>query len=180
MESKIVYFEQPGPENTAAVFDLVDEAMAEEGITKVLVASTRGDTARYAMDRYRGKGVRLIILPHQYGTREEQRFPRELVERAEREGHVVHFGTMLFAMGRLFGFSAGGAVADFLRVFCQGFKVCVELVLMVGDAGLVALGEKVVVVSGTGRGADTAMIATGADTCHLKQMHVSRILCKPL
>ena len=180
MESRITYFENPGPENTEAVFDLVDRAMEEEGIAKVVLASTRGGTAEYAMDRYKDKVVRLVILPHQYGTSEQQRFPNELVERARQEGHAVHFGTMPFAMSRLFGFSVGSAVADFLRVFCQGFKVCVELVLIAGDAGLVDVGEKVIVVSGSGRGADTAMIATGATTWHLKQLHVSRILCKPL
>lgn len=180
MESTITYFEEAGEQNTERVFDLVDRAMQEEGITKVVLASTRGGTAVHAMDRYKGRDVRLIILPHQYGTRAEQRFPDELVERARREGHVVHFGTMLFAMGRLFGFSVGSAVQDFLRVFCQGFKVCVELVLIAGDAGLVGVGEKVIVVAGTGRGADTAMVATGATTCNLKDLHVSRILCKPL
>jgi hypothetical protein len=124
--------------------------------------------------------VQLIIVPHQYGTRDEQRFPQELVQRAEAEGHKVHFGTMLFNMSRLFGFSVGSAVADFLRVFSQGFKVCVELVLSTTDAGLVDAGEKVVVVAGSGRGADTAMVAIASDSWHLKQLHVSRILCKPL
>ena len=29
MEEKVVYFEQPGQDNTAAVFDIVDRAMSE-------------------------------------------------------------------------------------------------------------------------------------------------------
>ena len=180
MESRIVYFEKPGEENTPAVFDLVDRALEEESINKVILASTRGGTARYAMDRFKGRGVRLVILPHQYGTSPEQRFPDELLERARQEGHAVHFATMPFAMRRLFGFSVGTAVADFLRTFCEGFKVCIELVLIAGDAGLLGVGEKAVVVAGTGRGADTAMVATGATTWNLKDLHVSRILCKPL
>ena len=180
MESSITYFESPGNENTEKVFDLVDEALKQEGISKVVVASTRGDTARYVMDRYQGRNVRLIIVPHQYGSREEQRFPAELVERARQEGHVVHFGTMLFDMAKLFGFSVGSTVATFLRMFSQGFKVCIELVLSASDAGLIDAGEKVVVVAGTSRGADTAMVATGANTWNPKRLHMSRILCKPL
>ena len=180
MEARITYFEKPGEDNTAAVFDLVDQVLEEEGIKKVVLASTRGGTARFAMDHYAGKGTRLVILPHQYGTAPEQRFPDELLERAKAEGHAVHFGTMPFAMARLFGFSVGSAVADFLRVFSQGFKVGVEILLIATDAGLVQTGEKVVVVAGTGRGADTALVATGATTWNLKEMHVSRILCKPL
>ena len=180
MEGKIVYFERSGEENTGAVFDLVDEAMAQTGIKKVVVASTRGGTARHAMDRYKGKGVRLIIVPHQYGSRPEQRFPEELVGRARAEGHEVLFSTMVLSMDALLGPSAGSRMSDSLRVFCQGFKVCVEILLMAGDAGLVGAGEQVIAVAGTGRGADTAMIATGSTTRDLKALHVSQILCKPL
>ena len=180
MESKIVYFEKPGPEQTAATFDAVDRALSELDIRKVVLASTRGDTARYAMDRYKGQDVRLIIVPHQYGFGPGQRFPPELVERARQEGHEVHFGTMLFHQEKLFGEGPAQWVANFLRAFCQGVKVCVEILLMAGNAGLVEVGEQVVGVSGTGRGADTALIMTGATSTTLKSMHISRILCKPL
>jgi hypothetical protein len=71
-------------------------------------------------------------------------------------------------------------VADFLRFFCQGVKVCVEILLMAGNAGLVEAGEEVVVVAGTGRGADTALVMRGATSTEPKGMRVSRILCKPL
>ena len=180
MEDKIVYFEKPGQENTAATFDAVDRALSELGIRKVILASTRGDTARYAMDRYKGQDVRLIIVPHQYGFGPGQRFPPELVERARQEGHEVYFGTMLFHQEKLFGEGPAQWVANFLRAFCQGVKVCVEILLMAGNAGLVEVGEQVVSVSGTSRGADTALVMTGATSTTLKSMHISRILCKPL
>jgi hypothetical protein len=180
MEGKIVYFEKPGQENTAALFDVVDRALSELGIRVIVLASTRGDTARYAMDRYEGQDVRLVIVPHQYGFGPGQRFPRELVERAQGEGHQVYFGTMLFHQEKLFGPGPAQWVASFLRAFCQGVKVCVEIRLMAGNAGLVSEGEEVVVVAGTGRGADTALVMTGATSGNLKAMHISRILCKPL
>ncbi len=83
METRITYFEAPGEANTAAVFDLVDRALAETGIRKIVLASTTGTTARYAMDHYRGRDVRLVVVPHQYGfSPTRQRFQRELVERA--------------------------------------------------------------------------------------------------
>ena len=180
MEERIVYFEEAGTENTAAVFDVVDRALDELGIHKIVLASTRGDTARYAMDRYHGRDVRLIVVPHQYGFGPGQRFPPELVERARAEGHTVYFGTMLFHQEKLFGTTIGKTVADFLRFFCQGVKVCVEILLMAGNAGLVEAGEVVVVVAGTGRGADTALVMRGATSTEPKGMRVSRILCKPL
>jgi hypothetical protein len=180
MAEQIIYFQQPGQENTAAVFEIVDRALSELDIHKVILASTRGDTASFAMDRYRGRDVRLIVVPHQYGFGPGQRFPPELVERARQEGHVVYFGTMLFHQEKAFGEGPAQWVAGFLRAFCQGVKVCVEILLMAGNAGLVAEGEQVVVVAGTGRGADTALVMTGATSGNLKAMHVSRVLCKPL
>jgi hypothetical protein len=180
VEEQIVYFEASGQDNTSAVFDAVDRALSETGIRKVVLASTRGDTARYALDRYAGQELRLVIVPHQYGFGPGQRFPQDLVARAREEGHRVYFGTMLFHQETLFGEGPAQRVADFLRIFCQGVKVCVEILLMAGNAGLVSEGEPVVVVAGTGRGADTAMIMTGATTRNLKALHVSRILCKPL
>jgi hypothetical protein len=71
-------------------------------------------------------------------------------------------------------------VANVLRFFCEGIKVCVEILLMAANGGLVAAGEQVVVVAGTGRGADTALIMTGGTTRDPKQVHISQILCKPL
>jgi len=158
VQDRITYFDQPGPDNTPAVFDAVDRALSELGIAKIVLASTRGDTARYAMDRYRGRDVRLVIVPHQYGFGPGQRFPPELVARAQEEGHTVYFGTMLFHQEKLFGVGTPKWVADFLRAFCQGVKVCVEILLMAGNAGLVEPGEQVVVIAGTGRGADTALV----------------------
>jgi len=181
MEKQIVYFETPGPDNTPAVFDVVDKALAETGVKKIVLASTTGSTARYAMDRYKGSGIRLIIVPHQYGfAASGQRFPQELVERARSEGHEVHFGTMLFHTDKLFGQGVPQWVADFLRMFCQGVKVCVEILFMAGNAGLVTAGEQVIVIAGSGRGADTALLMTGATSMDPKQAHISQILCKPL
>jgi hypothetical protein len=180
MNDQIVYFDTPGAENTEACFETVDRALSELGINKVVLASTRGDTARYAMDHYQEQRVRLIVVPHQYGFGPGQRFPPELVERAEQAGHAVLFSTMLFHQEKTWGEGPAQAVANFLRLFCQGVKVCVEILFMAGNAGLVEQGEQVVVVSGTGRGADTALVMTGGTTTNLKGAHISRILCKPL
>ena len=182
MKSEITYFESSGQEHTAATFETVDAAMAERPIAKIVLASTRGDTAVYAMDHYKGQDVQLIIVPHQYGfgPTGEQRFPQELVERAQAEGHIVYFGTMLFHQEKTWGTGAPQAVANALRYFCQGVKVCVEILLMAANGGLVAAGEEVAVVAGTGRGADTALIMTGGTTADPKGVHISRILCKPL
>ena len=71
-------------------------------------------------------------------------------------------------------------MATLLRTFCQGMKVCVEIILMTVDGGHVAIGEKVIAVTGTGRGADTAVVAVAAPSNQLHDLHITEIICKPL
>ncbi len=59
-------------------------------------------------------------------------------------------------------------------------KVCVELIFMAVDGGCVDPGEEVVVVAGTGWGADTAVVAIAAPSTKLPELHITEIICKPL
>lgn len=180
MERTIVYFEHGGKGNTQETLRLAAERAAQGGIGKVVLASTTGDTARLAAERFAGTGVQLIVIPHQYGFIQAQRFPPELVRELQEQGHRVHFGTMLFHTESLYGSDVPETMAILLRTICQGMKVCVEVVLMAADAGLLAEGEEVVVVSGTARGADTAVVALAAPSTKLHELHITEILCKPL
>ena len=51
---------------------------------------------------------------------------------------------------------------------------------MTVDGGHVAIGEKVIAVTGTGRGADTAVVAVSAPSTRLSDLHITEIICKPL
>lgn len=183
MESKIVYFEDMGQENTEATFRLVEERLKALGIKKLVLASTTGATARKALEFFKesGSGVKLIVIPHQHDFRREKNaFPDELVKTLRAAGHEVHFGTMLFHTDRLYESTTPTLMADLLRCFCQGVKVCFEIVLMATDAGLVASGEKVIAIAGTGRGSDTALVMQAASSQHLRRLKVNEIICKPL
>jgi uncharacterized protein len=182
LEEKIVYFERPGKENTEETLKLALERAKARGIKKIVLASTWGDTAKLAAERWAKSGIKMIVVPHQYGfiSGPEQRFPAQLKADLEKQGHEVHFGTMLFHTENMMGSNVSRAMANLLRCFCQGMKVCVEIVLMAADAGKVAEGENVVVVSGTGRGADTSVVAIAASSFHIGEMHITEIICKPL
>lgn len=180
LEEKIVYFEAPGRRNTEETLRLVAERAKARGINKIVLASTRGDTARLAAERYADSGIKMVVVPHQYGFRQEQPFSPELVSELEQQGHCVHFGTMLFHTDGLYGTRAPRAMATLLRTFCQGMKVCVETILMAVDGGRVATGENVIAVTGTGRGADTAVVAIAAPSTNLSELHITEIICKPL
>lgn len=181
MESKVVYFEDIKPENTEAVFRLVQERLKGSGIKKLVIASTTGSTAKLAMDFFKDSGVKLIIVPHQFDFhRDTNAFPQELVKTLRESGHEIHFGTMLFHTDDFYGSNNGTIMANLLRCFCQGVKVCFEIVLMATDGGHIASGEKVIAIAGTGRGSDTALVMQAASTQHMRNLRVSEIICKPL
>lgn len=180
MDAKITYFEEVGPANTDAVLALVKQRAQELGIKRVVIASTTGATARQAAQAFAGTEVKLVIIPHQWRWREERQFDRSLVPELERAGHRVYWSTMLFHTEELYGNNAGAALANMLRTFGQGMKVCLEMLLMACNGGQIDIGERVIVAAGTGRGADTAVVATADTSNRIKEVRIHEILCKPL
>ena len=180
MEEKIVYFEEPGADNTDKTLNVAIERAKDRGINKIVLASTTGETARLAAKRLAGTGITMVVIPHQYGFGKGQRFPLELVKTLEKQGHSVHFATHLFHTENLYGLATPRAMAVLLRTFSQGIKVCYEIVMMGVDGGHVAVGEKVIVIAGSGGGADTAIIALAASSRDLPNLHITEIICKPL
>ena len=65
--------------------------------------------------------------------------------------------------------------------FSEGVKVCIEISSTVVDAGLIPdINRDIIVVGGTGRGADTVCLIKPAPTSDFKNLRVKAILCKPL
>ena len=54
MESRIVYFDKPGKLNTSMVLSLAKEAALTKRIRKVVLASTRGNTAMEFAEAFAG------------------------------------------------------------------------------------------------------------------------------
>jgi hypothetical protein len=180
MESKTVYFESIGLENTEVAFGLARDRARELGIKKLVLASTTGATAKQALEFFKGEDFRLVVVPHQHDfIRKENAFPKELVSELREAGHDVHFGTMLFHTEGLYGTSRPTLMANVLRCFSQGVKVCFEIVLMATDAGLLDRGERVIALAGTGRGSDTALVMQATSSQHLENLRVNELLCKP-
>ena len=181
MEENITYFEEEGQVNTAEVLALVKEKAQALGIKKIVLASTRGETARAAAGIFKESGIKLIVIPWQHGfLTDANPFPGELVKELESMGHLVHFGTMLFHTEKLYGSKTPQLMANLLRIFGQGTKVCVEITMMACDGGCIETGEKVIALAGTGSGADTAMVLTAAPSTKMIQLRVHKIICKPL
>ncbi|GAI93587.1 unnamed protein product, partial [marine sediment metagenome] len=106
--------------------------------------------------------------------------PQELVNELREKKHLIHFGTMLFHTDDLYGSNAPKALANVLRVFGQGMKVCVEITMMACDGGCIKMGDKVIVIAGTGSGADFAVVATAAPSNMVTSLRINEIICKPI
>jgi len=178
MEEKITYFEAKGEANTGDVLKLVKERAQARGIKKVVLASTRGETAKAAMEAL--EGLELVVVPWQYGFADEHPFPKELVDEIRAKGHHVHFGTMLFHTDQLYGSKTPEVMGNLLRIFGQGMKVCVEITMMACDGGCVEAKEKVIAIAGTASGADTAIVVSAAPSTKMPKMKIHEIICKPL
>jgi len=185
MESKTVYFDRPGQENTEEVFRVARQRAEELGIKTVVVASTRGETAVKAMEAFHG--FRVICVTHSHGFREAntQTFTEENRRIVESKGGIILTATHIFAgisraVRNTFNtYIIGDIVASVLRVLGEGMKGVCEIAMMAADAGLVRTDEEIVVIAGTGKGADTAVVLTPVNSQNFFDLKVKEILCKP-
>ncbi len=185
VEAKAVYFERPGPENTARTLRLARKRAQELGIKTVLVASTQGETGVKACQML--KGLKVIVVTHVTGFKEPntQELLPENRERILKLGGAVFTATHAFGgvgravRRRLNTYQTEEIIAHALRIFGQGVKVGCEMALMAADAGLVRTDEEIITVAGTDRGADTAVVLRPAHAQDFFSLRVNEIICKP-
>jgi hypothetical protein len=195
METKTVYFEKPGKENTDIVLALVNKRAKELGIKTILVASTTGFAAVKAVEAL--KGLRVVIISHSAGSREPntQELTDENRKIIESKGGIIHTATHVFSgtnrafhQGGMFPnippphYVPGDLIATTLRMFGHGMKVACEISAMAADAGLVRVDEEVIAIGGTGsggRGSDTAIVVQPANGHRIFDLKVKEIICKP-
>ncbi|OAG28029.1 pyruvate kinase alpha/beta domain-containing protein [Thermodesulfatator autotrophicus] len=179
------YFEKAGRHNTDEALKIAFKAFQERNIKHVIVASTFGDTGLKAAELFFGQGANLIVVTHNVGFREPGKIEitPEMRAKIEALGAKVCTGTMVLrsigtAIRELQQYSQQDLIANTLRLFGQGIKVCVEIAMMACDAGLVPP-EDVITVAGTARGADTVAIVKAMPSNKLFNLKVREILAKP-
>jgi hypothetical protein len=182
----MMYFDKAGEHNTGDALRIAVEEAEKRGISHMVVASTWGDTGLQAAKLLQGKGITLIVVSHNTGFAQEgeQEFDKNKRSQIEKLGGTVYTGTMILrnlgtAIRTLQSYSQQDLVAHTLRMLGQGMKVCVEIVAMAADAGLIPC-EDVIAVAGTGRGADTVALIRANSSNNFFQIKVREILVKPL
>ncbi len=181
-----VYFEKPGEENSAAALEVALKYL-EEGKKHFVVATTRGKSGVRFAEALRGKKANLVCVTHSAGFRE----PSELELDAEARVKIEALGGKILTatilthsieaslMAKHQGIYPTYLIAQTLRLFSQGVKVAVEIVMEACDAGLVPESEEVVAVAGTGWGSDTVCLIRSAASKRFLELRVLEIAAKP-
>jgi hypothetical protein len=189
VERPTFYFRKKGPTNTDKTLEIALSFCNDQGIGKIVVASSTGETALKCHAQV-APSMELEIIAVTYGAGSKYRDGVEMFNK-NRESllmkgiQVVRGIHALSGVERTFeyryknGFIPLNLVADTLRMFSQGMKVCVEVVIMAAEAGYISPDEDVVAVGGTGTGADTAVLIRSGYAASLFDTRIKAVLCIP-
>lgn len=187
MEKRVWYFEKAGRENTEACLQVVRGAVEDKRFRHLVIASTVGDTGVMFSEALKGSGLHIVVVTHSAGFKA----PNTLEMSEETRGRIVQAGARVYTgtmvthsletafAAKFNGTSPSLIVAQALRRFGEGSKVCCEIVMMAVDAGLIPEGEEILAVAGTARGADTVLVVRSAASKRFLELKVLEILAKP-
>ena len=153
----------------------------ENNIKNIVVATTTGGNLTYLEDE---KDLHIVGVTNAYDQGQNQ-MREEVRKHFEEAGmDIVTAGHALSGAERCFSTYFGGygpteIVANTLRMFSQGVKVCVEVSTMALDAGKIPYQEKIVAIAGSGRGADTVVLLTPSYTKSILDTKVHKIIEMP-
>jgi hypothetical protein len=187
IEERVFYFAKKGSVNTDRALDIALTCCEEKGIRKIVVASSTGKTALRLHEKAK-PSVQIIAVTYGAGSKyreEVEAFNRNRETLAKKGVQIVRGLQALSATERAFENKYKSAllplniVADTLRMFSQGMKVCLEAAVMAAEAGFITPDEEVVAVGGSGTGADTAVILKPAYAAGMFDTRFKAVLCMP-
>jgi len=137
----------------------------ELGIEHFVVASSTGLVARMASAELAGRTAVVVGEDRSW-------YDKALLEELQSKKVPVLFS-------REIPYSYPSDVQTALRRFCEGAKVCPEVVMLAADNDAVPAGREVMAMAGTGSGADTAMVIVSARSKDFGQLRIRELVCKP-
>ncbi|MDK2791013.1 MAG: uncharacterized protein PWP15_1522 [Methanothermococcus sp.] len=183
------YFEYPGVENTEETLKLAVERAKEGEIKDIVVASSYGETAKKLLDIVEKENLDLnviVVTYHQGFHGEDVKSLDEDTARALKErGAKIYMGTHALSgvergiSRKLGGYGPVEVIADTLRTFGHGLKVCYEITVMAADGGLISTKKEVIAIGGRSRGADTAVVIKPANMNNFFDIELKEIICMP-
>jgi len=174
---KIIYFHAPGPQNTTTVIDAVKDRVKEGDVGYVVVASITGETALNVAQSLKDAKASVICISgcpswQTYGEQYPKMKKHPFIDSKTRK-QLEELGVRIvdtvpsslsdsieYGLARYGFIPASWAVVEtLLAIGGYGFKTAVETVLMATDCGAIPPFATVISIAGTGRGADTAIVA---------------------
>jgi len=187
LEKTITYFEKGGAKNTNRTLYAARKRAKELRIKDVVVASTHGGTALKAVEVFKDLEINLIAVSISEAFQKEG-WVMTKAEKKKLSDNGVKVLTSVHALGdgvaaalteEFGGRSIEEVVRETLYRFSQGMKVCIEIVLMATDAGLIATNKEVMAIGGTGEGADTCIVVKPAYAKEFLKLEIREIVAKP-
>jgi len=189
---EIVYFEDTAKwrQNTAQVVEVVGGYLKSHRVRHVVMATNTGYVGAQfaplaqAHPKVSFAGVKMApAVDKMYDVKWSARYGKAM----EKAGVKLVCGTHALTGGvdrairrKFEGYPPSAVMAETLYLFSQGMKVCVEIIAMACDAGVLPEGVQVVSCAGTGNGSDTVIAATSAASANLFDLDIHRILAMPL
>ncbi|MHA1340478.1 MAG: pyruvate kinase alpha/beta domain-containing protein [Promethearchaeota archaeon] len=186
---EFAYFEKTGKKNTEDALKLAKKNAEILKIKNIVIASTTGDTALKSLGFFDPKDYNIVVVSHNFGFKDNvpQEMSEEIMNKLSENGVRIVTGTLAYSgveSALKNEYNHYDFVALFSRLirtlFCDGVKVCHEIVLMATDAGTIPIGEDVISIAGTGRGADTVCLIKSASSRSFHKARIKAILAKPL
>ena len=186
-ERRIFYFDSKGPINTDKTLEIALDCCKERQIQKVVVASSTGETA-LKLHAIAPAEAGIIAVTYSAGSRFSEEVQQFLENRDEimskgitivRGMHALSATEKAFQNQYKTSMMPLNIVADSLRMFCHGVKVCVEIAIMAAEAGHISPDQEVVAVAGSHRGADTAVVLKPAYAANMFETRIKILLCMP-
>jgi hypothetical protein len=184
----VVWLENTGEKWADEVLRVVEERLDDGDIGHVVIATTSGNTGARFTEALRGRDVDVVCVTHHVGFKggdENQLEPKHARAIREGGGKILTTSHALSGVARSISKGFGGTtpvevIAQTLRLFGQGTKVCVEIAVMAADAGLIPTDRDVICVGGTGCGADTAVVLRPAHANSFFDLRIRETLCRPI
>lgn len=179
-------FDSVGKQNTENTLKLAVEAARAKEIGTIVIASNTGASVEELL-KLDVAGLKIVCVTHVNGFREPgvMEMPEDKIAELKSRGVVVVTTThALSGAERGISKKFGGVypveiMAQTLRMFGQGTKVCVEIAVMALDCAQIEYMKPVVAIAGSGTGQDTALIISPAHAANIMDCKINEIICKP-
>lgn len=179
-----MYFDKIGKVNSKETVSLALQVAKEKNIKHIVVASSKGDTAKLLQNT---SGINIVCVTHANGypipgkNEMSEEVRNELLDLGFKVLTTTHVlsGAERGLSKTFAGIYPVEIIAHSLRMFSQGTKVAVEVATMALDAGLIPYNEPIIAIGGSVSGADTALIITPSHASSIFETKIHEIICKP-